>query len=420
MQVAGNVHYGLGWVLPEWHGHPIWEHGGGIDGFNAHVALMPDQKLGMAILTNVSSSPLPGAAMEAVWEKLVGRPEKPAEAVPIAADAPAPTVDPQAEAGTYRLAEANMDVTVAWKEGKLMIQAPGQPEASLESVSGRRYKVGAPAPPGFFATFRPAKEDPGTTELFLELGEGGPTFALPKLPEAKPAEKPAAYVAPLSPEELMGKVIEALGGEANLRKHRSMVMKFEVEFENQGLTGHGTAYSRAPNAGSQSITLHGAGKKVGTMRDYFDGTAGGAEASFSPPAVKSGKQLADAAIAADFYPELNWKRHFKTVTIRQVDKVGDEEVYVVEKRPENGNPITEYVSTRSFLLLKRDSRLSLPGVQISLPVSETFSDYRAVDGVMLPFQRVQSLPSMGNTVIKVKDVRFDTPVPDSAFQPSRK
>ena len=44
MKVAGNIHYGLGWMLREWRGHKVVENGGNIDGFNAQVALMPDQR----------------------------------------------------------------------------------------------------------------------------------------------------------------------------------------------------------------------------------------------------------------------------------------------------------------------------------------------------------------------------------------
>src|SRR6185295_16020865 len=56
--VAGTTGYGLGWGVTDWHGHKVLTHSGGIDGFNSLVAVMPDQKLGFALLTNVSSSPV--------------------------------------------------------------------------------------------------------------------------------------------------------------------------------------------------------------------------------------------------------------------------------------------------------------------------------------------------------------------------
>ena len=53
---------------------------------------------------------------------------------------------------------------------------------------------------------------------------------------------------------------------------------------------------------------------------------------------------------------------------------------------------------------------------VSLPVTETYSDYRSVDGVMIPFVRVSNSPAMGDTVIKVREAAFDVPVPEEAFR----
>lgn len=44
--------YGLGWIVYEYKGHRVVEHGGNIDGFSAEVFLMPDDGLGIAVLTN--------------------------------------------------------------------------------------------------------------------------------------------------------------------------------------------------------------------------------------------------------------------------------------------------------------------------------------------------------------------------------
>jgi hypothetical protein len=99
--------------------------------------------------------------------------------------------------------------------------------------------------------------------------------------------------------------------------------------------------------------------------------------------------------------------------------VGDEEVYEVEKVPEEGSPVTDYISTKSFLLLQRDSQVSIPDVHGPRPMSEWFSDYRAVDGVMLPFRREQTAPEIGTVVVRVGEIRFGVVIPDSAFRPGK-
>jgi CubicO group peptidase (beta-lactamase class C family) len=48
--------YGLGWFVYSYKGHRVVEHGGNIDGFSAGVFLMPDDGLGIVVLTNEDGS----------------------------------------------------------------------------------------------------------------------------------------------------------------------------------------------------------------------------------------------------------------------------------------------------------------------------------------------------------------------------
>ena len=500
-KIAGNVNYGLGWFLREWNGHKVVEHGGNIDGFNALVALMPDQKLGFVMLTNISGSPLGPFAMQTVWSNMVGKPET---NVAQSAD---PVGDPSHEVGKYLLAEASMNFDVEMKDGKLWLTVPGQPTYELESMGGRRYKL-SNAPAGYFVTFRPVKEKETETEMFLEqpqgnlvlarikadaaaakseanasaahydgplkelLGtyemKGGPTLEI-KIADGKvslvvtgqPAyplvekEKDKLYLTSLpdtynatvkrdaagkvkglvmkQPEgeveftraaessvsltvdELLAKMIAAEGGEANLRQHKSRLITAEVDFEHQGLKALATVSARAPNALATHIEMMALGKKVGTIDEYFDGTEGGEASSFSPREAKAGKSLEDARISSDFYGVLNWKKLFKTIEIKRMSKIKDEDVFVVVKTPEKGNSVTDYISAKSYLLLRRDSLQTSNTSQITLPVTEEFSDYRMVEGLMIPFKTTTNIPTIGDIVMVVKTVKFDVDIPDAIF-----
>lgn len=406
MHVGGKTDYGYGWFLHDWNGHKVVEHGGNIDGFNAQVALMPDQKLGFVLLTNVSASPLGAVAMESVWTNLVGGAQKPAETKAAAA----PAADPAQEVGSYELAAAHLTIEVTSKEGKLQAVVPGQPTYPLENIGGRRYKLSDPAPPGFFCTFRPAKDNPTQTEMFLEQPQGNVTLV-----KKSASDAPKAFTAPISVEELMQKVIAAAGGEAGLRKHHAMIAKFAVAMETQGVTGEGTLYKRAPDALATMITLRALNKKLAASRDYCDGTRGGSESTLSPASVTTGKALIDARIDADFTPELDWKTLFKTVTITGMAKVDEEEVYVVKKVPEGGDPVTDYISTKTFLLRKRDTVIHIDELNADLPKSVVYRDYRPVDGVMVSFQHVVTDPTSGETALTLTDVTFDARIKDSVF-----
>ncbi len=51
--------YGLGWFLQDFNGRLAVHHGGNIDGMSAMVAMLPEEKLGIVILTNSNGSPAP-------------------------------------------------------------------------------------------------------------------------------------------------------------------------------------------------------------------------------------------------------------------------------------------------------------------------------------------------------------------------
>ena len=48
--------YGMGWFLSDYRGRKLVEHGGSIDGMRALVAMIPEEKVGVVILTNLSGT----------------------------------------------------------------------------------------------------------------------------------------------------------------------------------------------------------------------------------------------------------------------------------------------------------------------------------------------------------------------------
>jgi hypothetical protein len=236
-----------------------------------------------------------------------------------------------------------------------------------------------------------------------------------KQPEGEFPFKRAAESKPaLTVGEIIRKAVEAAGGEAALRRHKSWRATVELDFEHQGVKGEGVVYAKAPNAGAQEVTFVALGKKLGALHAYFDGARGGEEGTFFPFEPTTGKKLEDARIASDFYTPLDWERLFKTAEVKRTAKVGDEDAYVVVFTPEKGNAVTDYYSAKTFLLLRRDTTETVG--PINIPVTEKFSDYRTVDGVMVAFTRVSNSVTMGDVVLKVREMKFDAPVPEDVFR----
>jgi len=64
--------YGLGWFIESYRGKKRVQHGGNIDGFSAMVSLLPDDGIGVVVLTNLNGTPLPGIVARHVSDRLLG------------------------------------------------------------------------------------------------------------------------------------------------------------------------------------------------------------------------------------------------------------------------------------------------------------------------------------------------------------
>ena len=76
MQDAHFGSYGMGWILHDYHGRKIVQHGGNIDGMHALVGLMPEEKTGLVILTNLGGNFLTYALMYRVFDAFLKNPPK--------------------------------------------------------------------------------------------------------------------------------------------------------------------------------------------------------------------------------------------------------------------------------------------------------------------------------------------------------
>lgn len=221
----------------------------------------------------------------------------------------------------------------------------------------------------------------------------------------------------ISVGEVMAKTIEALGGEANWRKLNSRVTEFEIDFVSQGLKGKGASYAKAPNWNFSKTEISALGKNIAAIEEYFDGTNGGEKATFAEPEIYTGQKLEDARYNANFYGIIDWKKDNAKAEITKTEKVGGEETYVVRIKPEEANAVTYYISTKTFLPVKFASVIVSSTSAQKTPFSTMMSDYRNVDGVMIPFKTVAENPGMGETVTYVKSVKHNAKIDDSKFKP---
>lgn len=73
---AHFLNYGLGWFLSDYRGRKLVEHGGAIDGMRALVAMIPEEKLGVVILTNLNGTTLSVPLSYRIFDTYLGAPAR--------------------------------------------------------------------------------------------------------------------------------------------------------------------------------------------------------------------------------------------------------------------------------------------------------------------------------------------------------
>ncbi|MDQ3800693.1 MAG: serine hydrolase [Acidobacteriota bacterium] len=313
--------------------------------------------------------------------------------------------------GKYDAPDGKISLEVRETDGKIVLVVPNQPPYELRVKDKDVFS--SPILPDDYSVkvTRDASGkiagivlvQPGAEIPFKYAGSGGENTQTPKI----------------SVDEVMSKAIAALGGEANWRKISSREMKYDLDFEHQGVKGTGTIYQKAPNLFASDATLIALGKPIATVFEYFDGREGGDVTSFSPANAFTGQRLEDVKVENDFYGLLSWKNGLKSAEAKGTEKIGDEEVYVVVIRPEKASEYTYFISTKTFLPVKMSRVIVSSTSNLKLPMSQTFSDYRAVDGVMLPYKTVTTTPTMGDIVSYVREIKHNVSIDDAKFKPKK-
>ncbi len=399
-----DANYGLGWLLSERSGHPLIWHPGEVPGFSALVEMVPDQSLGFVVLLNAEGSPSWEVIRDIVFDNIAGKPETAAATTASIPQETANLAEYKELIDQYELGEMLFEITT--KGNNVVFLSPTNPPFTLIEKEKDNFGF-VELPDSFRALFK--RGATGEITGFLMKQFGG-EFEIKRIPPSAKSD--------ITVDELMAKTIAAAGGETNLRKHRSITSTTAWDLENLGVTGQRVIYGQAPNMKTTITTLVGLGKKIASVREYFDGTQGGSEVSFAPPQRYKAEQLEDVRTRSDFYEQLDWMTLYKAVTVKRKAKVGDEEVYVVVKTPEKGNTVTDYFSAKSFLLVKRD-RTEGAGEEQKMIV-DIYSDFRNVDGEMIPFSVVTEDPEMGRIVGQVIEVKFNVDIPATTFRPAAK
>lgn len=194
--------------------------------------------------------------------------------------------------------------------------------------------------------------------------------------------------------EVIEKYVRAIGGREAIEKISSRVSKgtFEGNFAGVKVGGMVEIFEKAPN---KSVSLIAVGE-TGVMRRGYTGQYGFEQVPYYGFRVLEGEELADLLIGSDLHWSVKLPSLYPNIKFVGTERDGDAELLVLELAPRGASPTKLYFDSKTGLLTRKDDT--------------TFEDYRAVEGVLMPFTQRTT-----GTVFKLTEIKFNLAVDDAVF-----
>ncbi len=219
-------------------------------------------------------------------------------------------------------------------------------------------------------------------------------------PEIKPAD-PKANV-----DAILNQYLQALGGRAALERVTTRVMRGTLIAQG-GMKAPLEVFEKAPN---KTLTIFRAPQ--GTNQMGYDGAMGWTKTPEQGLREEAGPQLDFIRSEAEFYKELKLKERYSKLTLHGLAQLDNREAYVIEAAPQLGRPEKLYFDRQTGLLVRMDFFPNLG--QEKTQAQMYFEDYRAVDGVKLPFAIRRARPGFTWTY-QFDEIKLNAPLDDSRF-----
>lgn len=210
-------------------------------------------------------------------------------------------------------------------------------------------------------------------------------------------------------EEVIAKNLAAKGGVELLKQTTSVRTVAKASTRNGEVTI--TSMSKRPNLMRNEISGAGQNLVIG-----FDGTtAWVAPQGLPAKAMPSGPQIDAMKQTSQIdSPLLDYQSRGLKIELAGTESEGDRRLHHLILRPKSGQPMHYYVDAATGL----ESRIMIEGDQDGTPMRTEvrFSDYRNVDGRMVPFTTTQVINGNEIGQVKYQKVEFNIPLEDGLFR----
>ncbi|MDQ1592688.1 MAG: photosynthetic reaction center cytochrome c subunit [Pyrinomonadaceae bacterium] len=231
----------------------------------------------------------------------------------------------------------------------------------------------------------------------------------PAAPSATPSAAPAAArPARPTPEQILQRYVEAVGGRAAVAKIQTLVMK-------------GTREASQNRNWPVEVTLKGADKfhlvasvpQQGTIMQALNGAQGWISNQRGGREVNADELTAFRSTAL-LYAPVKIREPFPALDFNGRTKIGERDAWVLRATSADG-VVTRYAFDAETGLLLRQTTLT-PTVLVPVPQQIDYEDYRDVGGVKLPFTiRISEIDTFFSSTRKFTEIKPNVPVDDVQF-----
>ncbi len=222
----------------------------------------------------------------------------------------------------------------------------------------------------------------------------------------------AASLSAQTVDEIIAKNIEAKGGYDKLKSIKTMQATGQFTAQNGMVQGTITLYNKRPNKMRMNMDIQGQ-----TMVQAFDGTTGWMIIPFmgtTEPQRMPEEQVKSMKSNADMDGVLvDYKKKGHKVELLGKEELEGTDVYKLKVTRKDSSVQYLYLDSDYYIELKMSTVIKSKGTE---QMFDTYlSDYKEVDGTMVPFAIEQKKGDMLLSQITLSEVKYNVDIDDSYF-----
>lgn len=286
----------------------------------------------------------------------------------------------------------------------------------------REERPGPPGQPGVVVEYSDFRAVDGYTTAFLvsRTDRTGQAVFRVQAARTNPSFSPGQFSPPPGSvennnrvSEILRQYLKAMGGAEAHARIRSRVLRSEVDVTSAGIKSHMTLSIKRPNLVLQEQEMPG----VGQIVQGFDGTTAWAYSEVQGYRVLQGAERQQLINAGNLMETVHLEENYPLRKFLGEKTVGDRRTQVVALATMQGSAGLHYFDIENGRLLRVETQF-VAGPKGMLKATVDLSDFRFVDGVLIPFRSRIENPAMQIT-ITVESVRNNVELDDALFRPRK-